>query len=51
MFLEAKDNRDAVFDDAESQDNLVGFYNLLLTIDKRVNPQLYDRHRDSNYPS
>ena len=39
---EAKDKRDAVFDDPESQSNLVGFYNLLLAIDKRVNPQLYD---------
>lgn len=28
--------------DEESEQNLVGFYNLLLTIDKRVNPQLYD---------
>lgn len=51
MFLEAKDNQGAVFDDPEAQNNLVGFYNLLLTIDKRVNPQLYDRHRDPNHTS
>jgi len=31
-----------ILDDLEAKDNLVGFFNLLLTIDKRNNPQLYD---------
>lgn len=39
---EIKDNKDAVFEESEDQDNLVDFFNLLLTIDKRINPQLYD---------
>ncbi len=43
MFLDqTKDNLDAVFDDLEAESNFVGFYNLLLTIDKRINPQNYD---------
>lgn len=43
MFLQdPKDNKDAVFDDQEAEYNLASFYDLLLTIDKRVNPQLYD---------
>ncbi len=43
MFLEEpKDNKDAVFEDFEDESNLVEFFNLLLTIDKRINPQLYD---------
>jgi hypothetical protein len=43
MFLDqTKDNLDAVFDDPEAESNFVGFYNLLLTIDKRINPQNYD---------
>lgn len=33
---------DAIFDDHESKSNLVGLYNLLLKIDRRENPQLYD---------
>lgn len=39
---ESNDKKDAVFDDPEAESNLVGFYNLLLTIDKRINPQSYD---------
>lgn len=31
-----------ILDDPEAKDNLVGFFNLLLTIDKRNNPKLYD---------
>jgi hypothetical protein len=42
MFLdENKDKKDAVFDDLEAQSNLVDFYDLLLKIDKRTNPQNY----------
>lgn len=36
---------DAIFADFESRSNLVGLYSLLLKIDKRVNPQLYERGR------
>lgn len=39
---EPKDKKDAVFEDAEAQSNLVEFFNLLLTIDRRNNPQNYD---------
>ena len=34
---------DQIFDDFEARSNLVGLYNLLLKIDRRVNPQLYDK--------
>lgn len=30
-----------IFDDYESKSNLVGLFNLLLQIDKRINPQDY----------
>ncbi len=36
---------DQVFDDFESKSNIIGLYNLLLKIDRRVNPQLYERDR------
>lgn len=43
---EHEDQRDpqvtAVFDDFEAKSNLVGLYNLLLTIDRRTHPELYD---------
>ena len=42
LLQDPKDNKDAVFDDQEVESNFVGFYDLLLTIDKRINPQLYD---------
>jgi hypothetical protein len=32
----------AVFDDFEAKSNFVGLYNLLLTIDRRTHPELYD---------
>ena len=34
--------------DYEAKENLVGFFELLLIIDRRNNPELYARHRDSN---
>lgn len=33
---------DEIFDDFESHNNIVGLYDLLLKIDRRVNPHLYD---------
>jgi hypothetical protein len=33
---------DEIFDDFESRNNIVGLYDLLLKIDQRVNPHLYD---------
>ena len=33
---------DEIFDDFESRNNIVGLYDLLLKIDRRVNPNLYD---------
>jgi len=33
---------DEIFDDFESRNNIVGLYDLLLKIDRRVNPHLYD---------
>ena len=30
-----------IFDDYESKNNLVGLFNLLLQIDRRINPQDY----------
>jgi hypothetical protein len=35
-----------VFEDKEAKNNLVGLFNLLLKIDKRVNPQNYISQRD-----
>ena len=32
----------------DAQENLVGFFDLLLQIDKRNNPHLYARHSDSD---
>lgn len=40
--------RDAL-DDPEAESNLVGFYDLLLQIDKRVNPQNYSINNDQKY--
>ncbi len=31
--------------DFEARNNLVGFYNLLLKVDKRVNPHLYQNKK------
>jgi len=51
MFLEQETTKeekvsnkqvDEIFDDFESRNNIVGFYDLLLKIDRRVNPHLYD---------
>ena len=36
---------DEIFDDFESRNNIVGLYDLLLKIDRRVNPNLYDWYR------
>ena len=42
MFLDqAKDQKDAVFDDPDDESNIVGFYDLLLKIDKRKSPENY----------
>ncbi len=35
--------------DFEAKNNFVGFYALLLKIDKRVNPQLYENENNENY--
>lgn len=35
--------------DFEAKNNFVGFYALLLKIDKRINPQLYKNKSDENY--
>jgi len=32
----------------EAKQNMVGFFDLLLLIDKRVNPKLYENNRDTN---
>ena len=32
----------------DAQENFVGFFDLLLQIDKRNNPHLYARHSDSD---
>jgi len=32
----------------DAQQNLVGFFELLLQIDRRNNPELYDRHSDTD---
>lgn len=35
--------------DFEAKNNFVGFYALLLKIDKRINPQLYKTKSNKNY--
>lgn len=35
-----------IFDDFESRSNFVGLFNLLLKIDRRVNPHLYKQQHD-----
>lgn len=32
----------------ETKQNLVGFFNLLFEVDKRVNPHLYQRNDENN---
>ena len=34
--------------DFDARENLVGFFDLLLQIDQRNNPHLYDRHSDTD---
>lgn len=34
--------------DFEAKHNLVGFFDLLFKIDKRVNPHLYENNRNTN---
>ena len=34
--------QEKIFEDPEAKNNLVDFFNLLLTIDKRNNPKNYD---------
>jgi hypothetical protein len=36
--------------DFEAKHNLLGFFSLLLKIDKRVNPQNYEDNGDTNNP-
>ena len=35
---------DSIFDDPEAQRNVVGLFDLLLKIDRRLNPQTYANH-------
>lgn len=34
--------------DEEARENLLGFFDLLVKVDRRVNPQLYQKHNDDN---
>jgi hypothetical protein len=36
------DEIDEVFDDFESRENIVGLFDLLLKIDRRINPEMYN---------
>jgi len=36
--------------DFEARSNLVGFFDLLLKIDRRINPERYENNRDTNNP-
>jgi hypothetical protein len=41
-----KDNENIDYDDDfEAQQNLLGFFSLLLEVDKRVNPHLYKKQK------
>ena len=40
-----RNDREAEDDDFEAQQNLLGFFNLLLEVDKRVNPHLYKKNK------
>jgi len=35
-----------ILSEYEARNNLVGFFELLLRVDKRINPQNYERNRD-----
>jgi len=43
MFTENENNKKAseIFEDYEARSNIVGLFDLLLKIDRRVNPKLY----------
>lgn len=52
MVEKAKEKHEPIELDFEAKQNLVGFFKLLLDVDRRVNPHLYqkqpyDRHSDS----
>ena len=53
LFMEASDKENQVESsklmdlNPEDKRNLVGFFELLLKIDKRVNPDLYNSHQQS----
>ena len=41
-----KDNKNINYDDDfEAQQNLLGFFSLLLEVDKRINPHLYKKQK------
>ncbi len=40
--------QDNGLDDLEADDNLAGFFRLLLNIDKRINPHLYQANLNLN---
>lgn len=46
-----KAERESLFEnmDFKARQNFVGFYALLLKIDKRVNPELYEIKSNENY--
>jgi len=44
-----KKQKDREAEDWEARQNLLGFFSLLLEVDKRVNPHLYkNKHRNDN---
>lgn len=54
MFAKIKEKHEPIELDFDAKQNLVGFFKLLLDVDRRINPlfykQLYDRHRRVENP-
>ena len=47
MFEEEKDKQDK--EELEARENIAGFFELLLKVDMRVNPELYKPNKEKDY--
>ena len=48
IWKEGSDNWSVNDLDEEGRRNLLGFFDLLIRVDRRVNPQLYQKQNDDN---
>jgi hypothetical protein len=49
--MQDNENNNQLDQENEAKHNLTGFFKLLLDIDMRINPKLYENNRNTNHPN